>query len=265
MKPYVIAEIGSNWTCLFDCLKQIKAAKECGADAVKFQLYTYKELYGVSGDMAGELPAEWVPTLSVECENQGIDFMCSAFSIDGFKYLDPYVSYQKIASPEACSSKMLDAVFELGSSVIISNGCLTYEDQVRIIDGFEWGADDVLLECVSSYPAGSSDYNLSRIVELADEYDIRWGLSDHTRSENLAMVAVGLGAEVFEKHVDLIGVYEKKHTADTCVSANFEEFKHYVSLIKSYKHIDYDRGKIQARNLYGRMYSGYRPLPDADI
>ena len=265
MKPYIIAEIGSNWTCLLDCMKQIEAAKACGADAVKFQLFTYRELYGISGDMKGELPAEWVPVLAGHSEEHDIDFMCSAFSIDGFKFVDDYVVYQKIASPEACSQKIRDAVFEMGSSIIISNGCLSYEEQVQIVDSPEWGADDVMLECTSDYPAESSAYQLSRILELAEDYDVRWGLSDHTTSSDLALLARGLGAEVFEKHVDLIDVHKKQETADTCVSAGFEEFKHYVTLLKSYKYIDYDKRKAKAKRLFGRTSSGYRPLPDADI
>ena len=44
--PYVIAEIGSNFDqSLNKALRLINVAKNCGADAVKFQLFDGKKLY----------------------------------------------------------------------------------------------------------------------------------------------------------------------------------------------------------------------------
>ena len=45
-KPFVIAEIGSNFDqSLAKAKKLINIAKKCGADAVKFQLFSGKILY----------------------------------------------------------------------------------------------------------------------------------------------------------------------------------------------------------------------------
>lgn len=255
--PYIIAEIGSNWRTLDDCLVQINGAKECGADAVKFQLFTYKELFGIDGEIKGKLPREWVSILAAHCKDTDIDFMCSAFSPEGFEFLDPYVTTHKIASPEACCSKILEKVFSLGNPIFLSNGCLTIEEQVEIIDGPYWGADDVLLECVSQYPADPTMYKLRRCASLQEVYDISWGISDHTLGNFVAMTARTLGACVFEKHVDFIGL----DTADSCVSMGLEEFKKYVDVIFYCKDSEYDKVKREARRKYGRTASGYRPLP----
>ena len=44
--PYIIAEIGGNHNGNMELAKKmIKVAKECGADAVKFQLYRKRDLW----------------------------------------------------------------------------------------------------------------------------------------------------------------------------------------------------------------------------
>ena len=49
MKPYIIAEIGSNHNgSLLNAYKLIDVAKNSGADAVKFQLFKSEEFEGLS-------------------------------------------------------------------------------------------------------------------------------------------------------------------------------------------------------------------------
>lgn len=268
---YIIAEIGSN------CLKfsseesnlqlakdQIAVAKACGADAVKFQLFTYRELYGLSApndyDKRYELPKYWIPLLKDYCKKIKIDFMCSAFSIDGYKYLEPHVNTHKIASPEACNKNFVTAVQGLGNPVIISNGCMLFDEQWEMVGQDSWGADDVLLECVSDYPASIYSHDFSKITKIARDYNIRWGLSDHTAGYITAMQARALGATVFEKHVDLAAVAGPK-TPDTCVSMDSVSFGEYSSMLKDFKPSGYDKRKRKAKELYGREASGFRPLP----
>lgn len=263
---YIIAEIGSN------CFKyrgkdrnlrlayeQIDAAKMCGADAVKFQMFTHKELFGVEEPSEYELPKEWIPKLKDHCDKRRIDFLCSAFSLQGFHHLNPFVNYHKVASPEACSKQILNSVLCMANPVIVSNGCLTYEEQVEIVESNLWGADDVMLECVSEYPASVYDYNFEPITKLAAKYRLLWGLSDHTISNVAAKQARQLGATYFEKHVDLVSVSARK-TPDAPVSADMHDFKRYCNILKNYRpNVDYFQIKQEAKKKYGRQKNGYRP------
>lgn len=264
--PYIIAEIGSN------CFKystpernlklayeQIDAAKACGADATKFQMFTNLELYGVDSHTDYALPREWIPLLKAHCDKRKIDFLCSAFSLSGFHNLNPYVDFHKVASPEACSKEILNSVLCMANPVIVSNGCMTSGEQIAMITSNLWGADDVLLECVSEYPAKFRDYDFGSISNLARKHRILWGVSDHTKTYHTALSALHLGARMFEKHVDLVSVSALK-TPDTCVSADMHDFKKYCNKLRSYTAVtDYYNNKMSAKKLYGRQASGYRP------
>lgn len=271
-EPYIIAEIGSN------CFKfpsqeenfqlareQIAVARACGAHAVKFQLFTYEELYGIPAPekykRTYEMPREWVPRLKELCDNYKIDFMCSAFSHEGFKFVDKFVSTHKIASPEAPDKDLVDTVQSLSGDIVISNGCLTYDEQYRLVGSDTWDDNDVLLECVSNYPANISEYNFTGISDIAQTFKINWGLSDHTRGSTLSVIARQCGAVVFEKHVDLAAIAASV-TPDTCVSMGRTEFEGYCRTLRLLKPTrqSYDTLKKKSASLYGRQASGYRPL-----
>ena len=69
LKPYIIAEIGSNFNQSIDlAFKLISSAKNAGADAVKFQLFNAKKMYPNDKKMFSlfksiELNKNWIPKL----------------------------------------------------------------------------------------------------------------------------------------------------------------------------------------------------------
>ncbi|MAH48297.1 hypothetical protein CMI37_20905 [Candidatus Pacearchaeota archaeon] len=272
MKPIVIAEVGSNifksehLDQVFDnACRQIEVAKQCGATAVKFQMFTAQELYGpqVSNSELERntnrysLPREMVPMLFEYANDVGIEFMCSAFSIDGYDFLEPYVKTHKIASPEAVSKELVDYVFSTDKRAIVSNGCLTKQEQGALVsDISKWGADDILMECVSNYPATTSQYDLIGMSKYAKVNGLLWGLSDHTKGTAAAVIARRLGAVCFEKHVDLSP--GGSETPDKCVSIDPEEFSLYCEKIKEQDNIDLWDTKLKSRVLYARRSNGYR-------
>lgn len=232
--PYIISEIGSNWTSLQDCLDSIIQAKLAGADAVKFQLFNHHALYG-SGDgfndpatpMAGSLPELWLPKLKLQCDRLEIDFMCSAFSPELVAAVDPFVKTHKIASSEMCHLRILEKLKEIGKPVIMSTGAQTVQDIASAL--IVLGKTPVtLMYCVSSYPAYETDLHIIR--EMRHEFTLPVGFSDHSLDYlNLPSLAVNVfSATVIEKHFTAIDA----KTPDSGHSLNPDQFKKMVQKIR---------------------------------
>ena len=260
----IIAEIGSNWRKYESELKnwdlarfQIEQAKELDATGVKFQFFTAQELFGpqVIGTRLERdvnryaLPQDWLPKLKEECDQVGIEFLCSAFSLDGFKVVDNFVETHKLASPERTDPNLVAWLESQDKPFYYSDGC----------GGTHLGKG-IPMACVSSYPAHFLEYELY-------SGQIEWGLSDHTIGSTLAIMAVRSGATHFEKHVDFC-LDSGDPTPDSEVSSDPHEWTSWVNAILKYQ----DRRKgLKDLNLakYGRRETidGYfRPIPpDADL
>ena len=261
MEPaFIIAEIGSNLfkfndpSLDLDCAReQIYRAAAAGADAVKFQLFTAAELWGPEayGTPAAleldrfALPREWLEILQDHCEQNGIQFLCSAFSVDGYKAVDPHVEMHKIASPEVTDPQIREYVISTGKPFLWSDGCST------ALDG-----KGIRLACVSKYPAYEGEYVLSDPA-----YTGIWGLSDHTKSTGVATEARKAGARYFEKHVDFCKSVGQS-TPDTLVSVDGDFFKRWVDLIRIIGADDPQRAEAAMK--YSRVEKNgvyYRPFP----
>ena len=240
----IIAEVGSNWRDLDDCKKSIVQSRLVGADAVKFQLFTPGELYGPQHGYEisqYSLPHNWLPILKEKCDQVGIQFMCSAFSPEGYAEVDPYVATHKVASSECCHLRILEKLRELGKPVILSTGAkgkddirmalqvLTGTDEYCRIHGLELDPVPVtLMYCVVAYPA--NEVNLDTIKTLRDQFHCDVGYSDHTTDVcNIPRLAVDKGATVIEKHFTII---PEVSTPDQPHSLSPDQFRNMVKSIR---------------------------------
>lgn len=233
---FIIAEIGSNWKTLDDARMSIRAAKNCGADAVKFQAYTHEALYGssrmeiveigppVCTTIAGQLPLEWLPELKFEAEKAGIEFLCSAFSPELVEAVNPFVNVHKVASAEITHLRLLQAIAKTGKPVILSTGASGRADVAEAFKCIN-PAQAILLYCVAAYPAPLVD--LRNIRDLHKTFSIPVGFSDHSTDvmELVQNAVLREGACVLEKHVNFT---EHEDTPDAEHSLSEFEFKLYV-------------------------------------
>ncbi|OHE20327.1 MAG: pseudaminic acid synthase, partial [Sulfurimonas sp. RIFOXYD12_FULL_36_11] len=221
---YIIAELSANHNgSLQTALDTIKAAHECGANAIKLQTYTAdtltlncdKEDFIIKGgtlwdgrklyDLYKEAytPWEWHKELFNYARSLGIDIFSTPFdksAVDFLETLNP--SVYKIASFEITDYELVRYTASKMKPIIISTGIATIDeiqDAVNICKN-EGNHQIILLHCTSAYPAPLEDANLLTIPNLAQTFGVISGFSDHTLGTTAPVVAVTLGAKVIEKH-----------------------------------------------------------------
>ncbi len=221
---YVIAEAGANHNRDLDtALRLVDVAVRAGADAVKFQTYTGKDLYSTKTprfDYLGELgaqpahelleslalPRAWQAQLARHARDQGIEFLSSPFDRAAVDELDAIgVPAFKVASFEIVDLGLVGYIGSKGRPVILSTGMATNEEIQEAVDAARAGGarDICLLQCASLYPAPPRIMNLRAIPAMKATFGVPVGLSDHTLGSHVATAAVAIGANLVEKHFTL--------------------------------------------------------------
>jgi sialic acid synthase len=222
---YVIAEIGHNHQGDVERAKDlIRAARDCGVDAVKLQkrdnrtLFT-REFYEAPYDNensfgatygahreALELDREAWRELRTYARELGVTLFATAFdppSADFLAELD--LPAFKIASADIVNTPLLRHVAQLGKPMLVPTGGASLEDVDRAVETIlPLNSQLCLMQCTASYPADVSELNLGVITVFRERYpDLVVGLSDHQDGIAMALVAHMLGARVIEKHFTL--------------------------------------------------------------
>lgn len=214
--PYFIAEIGLNHNGDLELAKQmVRLAADCGAHAAKFQLFNaefFINKHANPGDFPEgslqnffkkfEMPEKsWLELSDFSREN-GLDFFCSVFdepSLQLYKNLEPRII--KISSCDLKNTFLIEDIKRIFPNlpVIVSTGTCNEEEIHNFVQNNSF-KHLAILQCVSSYPASVSDYNLATIQNWKKKYNATIGLSDHTTNNDLAIAATALGACIIEKH-----------------------------------------------------------------
>jgi sialic acid synthase SpsE len=227
-KPvFIIAEIGANHNGDIDlCLKTMDAAVECGASAIKLQLYTAAELvadtervwgWGPEGNQVHEPVGAMFDRLSLSHEEfarayahadqLGVPLFATPFSVNGVGILEDVGNpIYKIASSDLSYYPLLDAIEKTGKPLIISTGKSPLQD---VFDALAHVAsldplDVAVLHCIAQYPAPIDQMNMRVITTFRALFPNHpTGLSDHCVNHDPALASVALGGCIIEKHFTL--------------------------------------------------------------
>ena len=204
MSIFVIAECGVNHDGSLDKAKRlVDAAKDVGADAVKFQYFSSQKLWKDDRIKHLEFRFSEFVLLHRYCEGVGIEFLCTPFGVEEVILLRQLVKRWKIAS--GCIGRMaiLEAVRDTKLPVILSTGMSTMPEVRFAANYFKDTADLTLLHCTSSYPCPIEDVNLRVMETMRNICGRPVGYSDHTLGITVAIAAAAIGATVIEKHMTL--------------------------------------------------------------
>ena len=222
---FVIAEIGHNHQGDLEKARALlRAAHECGANAVKLQkrsnetLYTrafydqpydnefsFGATYGQHRE-ALELDRDEYRELQREARELGITLFATAWDFESADFLaDLDMPAYKLASGDLKNTPLQRYVAEFGKPIFLSTGGATLEDVDRAVETIAPINDRLcVLQCTAAYPAAAEDLNLRVIETLRERYpELVVGLSDHQNGIAMALVAYMLGARVIEKHFTL--------------------------------------------------------------
>ena len=218
---YIIAEIGINHNGDIKIAEQmIRAAKQAGVSAVKFQKRT--PLLCVPPEertKMRETPWGYITYLEYRehvefgeaeysrinelCKELDIDWFASVWdeeSIDFLEQFDP-IAY-KVPSASLTDTSLVDKLNATGRPIILSTGMSTMEQIRESVSHFDMDRL-AITHATSAYPCDPKDLNLRMVETLTKEFDCPVGYSGHETGLIPSVVAVGLGAVIIERHFTL--------------------------------------------------------------
>jgi len=227
-KTFIIAEAGVNHNGSLEIAKKmVEVAKECGADAIKFQTFKAENVISkiapkaeyqkqtTSSDESQlemvkklELSFEHFKELKDHCDKIGITFISTPFDFESIYFLrDLGMEIFKIPSGEITNLPYLEKIGRLNKKVILSTGMADLgeiEDALDILIQSGTPRESVtILHCNTEYPTPYEDVNVLAIKTIKEAFKVKVGYSDHTPGIEIPIAAVALGATVIEKHFTL--------------------------------------------------------------
>lgn len=269
--PYIIAEIGSNHNGDMDlCKRHIDTARDCGADAVKFQSWSKASLiskaeyarntsyadkhrhFGSLEDMVEkyQFTAEQHREIADYCAARDITFLSSPFSNTEVDLLESLnVPCFKVASMDINYLPFLEYIGSKGKPVLLSTGMATLGEIEQAVSCLRSSGSGpvILLHCISIYPPAYEDIHLKNIPSLQQAFDLPVGFSDHSVGTSIPLAAVTLGACIIEKHFTL--------------DKEMEGWDHWISADPAELKVIVEEGK----NIFRALGSSVRTVSPAEM
>lgn len=226
----------------------IDALASAGVNAVKFQIHiasaesSEHECFRVKFSFQDKTrqaywrrmeftPEQWVG-LKAHCDEKGVVFMASVFSMEAFDLAESLgVRLHKVASGEIENYLLLRAMARTGKDILLSSGMSAMDDVAAALEFIgPFGCRTALMQCSTSYPTPPERWGLNVLAEFRRAFQIPVGLSDHSGSIVPCLAATACGAEILEAHA----VFDRRMFGpDASSSLTIDEFKSLVDGVRS--------------------------------
>ncbi len=246
-RVFVIAEIGMNHNGdIKNAIKLIDNAKNCGADAVKFQMRDLDNIYqseivnAHKGDLGTEYTFNLLKKFNLEdkdfkvlynhAKKRNILFLCTPWDkLSANKINALNVPIFKIASADLTNFDLLEHIIKFNKPIIISTGMSTEEEINKTVNFLKINKSQFyLMHCNSTYPAPYQSINLSYLNRLK-KHGVLVGYSGHERGIAVTLGSVAMGAKIIERHITLD---KNMEGPDHAASLNTSEFRDLVTGIR---------------------------------
>jgi N-acetylneuraminate synthase len=245
---FVVAEIGQAHDGSVGILHSyIDAIASTGVNAIKFQVHiadaesSIYEPFRVPFSRVDKTridywrrmeltESQWIE-VKEHCELEGVEFLCSPFSIEAIEMLERIgVKRYKIASGEVNNHLLLESLAMCQKPLVLSSGMSSLNEIERALEVISrYHKMYALLQCTTKYPTAPEDIGLNVIDELKALFDCPVGLSDHSGSIFPSIAAVARGADIIEVHA----VFDKRMFGpDTVASLTIDELKKCIEGIR---------------------------------
>ncbi|HCI03631.1 MAG: N-acetylneuraminate synthase family protein [Candidatus Peribacteraceae bacterium] len=264
--PFIVAEIGKNFIqseedksvdeYISNAIKLIDAAKEAGADAVKFQTHEVEDeqlnIDVTSPHFKGSdrytwvkrnteaTPIEFWQKVKSHCDNLNMIFFSTPMSRKAAIKLEQFdVPFWKVGSGDVQDYVMLNELIRTKKPIIISTGMVSLSELDEAVgylssNGVKLG----ILYCVSLYPCPHEQFNLATIEMLEEKYpNATIGFSDHSIGHDAVFAALKMGAKIIEKHFSLS---RDLWGSDHKVSMTPDEMQRMVNAIRLGEYQEFD-------------------------
>ena len=214
---YIIAEAAQGYEGSVEIAKLlVRGAVAAKADAIKFQVVFAKDLcepgyeyYDLFKQLEMSLD-EW-KSIRLLAQENSIDFVVDVFGERAFELAKELnVDGIKLHSTTFFDHRLVRQVLALNKKTFISIGGITPEEIDQFVEMFniKENKNITILYGYQAEPTPTDSNNLLRMNRLKDKVGCNIGFMDHSEAGNiddiaLSILALGLGVNVFEKHITL--------------------------------------------------------------
>jgi len=236
---FIVAEAGINHNGDLKIAKKIiQKAKDCGADAIKFQTFRAEDLTSKKSKFYKifkkvELDFDDYIELNKYAKSKKIIFFSTPFSNEAVDLLKKIkIPAYKIASGDLTNIPLIKYVAKIKKPIILATGMANIKEVNSAIQTIKKCGNNkiILMHSVSSYPTPISDVNLNVIETLKEKYPYPIGFSDNGGDLLVPVISIALGSKIIEKHFT---IDQKLSGPDHKFSTNPKQFQQLVFNIRN--------------------------------